>query len=225
MVGIKRRDPVAGSDSAFFVAVQQQSCSSQEIQPSTWRRISSLHLAETLKPTELLHGNALHLYTTCKLLLCVRLGMSRDRRCGHHAVETPLHACTAVRVTKYQLSPESKGIFHLILIPKLFKFPDKLIGRKACLRLILHLTGDSFHRRLNLRSFRVTSVSLLERPVMDAVRRLEAVWCDGYRSAYSRARICCGGLPYASKISLHVLRQKFNFSPFPPEPSSFSSLP
>ena len=29
---------------------------------------------------------------TCKLLLCVRLGMSRDRRCGHHAAETPLHA-------------------------------------------------------------------------------------------------------------------------------------
>ena len=27
--------------------------------------------------------------------------MSRERRCGHHAAETPLHACTAVRVPKY----------------------------------------------------------------------------------------------------------------------------
>ena len=26
----------------------------------------------------------------CKLLLCVRLGMSRDRCYGHHAAETPL---------------------------------------------------------------------------------------------------------------------------------------
>ena len=40
---------VAGSDSAFFVAVQQQSCSSQEIQLSTWLRIASLHLAETFE--------------------------------------------------------------------------------------------------------------------------------------------------------------------------------
>ena len=37
----------------FFVAVQQQSCSSQETQPSTWLRIASLHLAETLRPTAL----------------------------------------------------------------------------------------------------------------------------------------------------------------------------
>ena len=35
-LSVIRRDQVAGSDSAFFVAVQQQSCSSQEIQPSTW---------------------------------------------------------------------------------------------------------------------------------------------------------------------------------------------
>ena len=34
------------------------------------------------------HGSALHLYITCELLLCVRLGMSRDRRCGHHAAGT-----------------------------------------------------------------------------------------------------------------------------------------
>ena len=27
--------------------------------------------------------------------------MSRDHRCGHHAAEIPLHACTAVRVPKY----------------------------------------------------------------------------------------------------------------------------
>ena len=52
---------VAGSDSAFFVALQQQSCSSQEIQPSTWLWIASLHLAETLRPTALPHGSALHL--------------------------------------------------------------------------------------------------------------------------------------------------------------------
>ena len=61
LVVIKRRDKVAGSDSALFLAVQQQSCSSQEIQPSTWLRIASLHLAETLRPTALPHGSALHL--------------------------------------------------------------------------------------------------------------------------------------------------------------------
>ena len=37
-------------------AIQQQSCSSQEIQ-----RIASLHLAETLRPTALPHESALHL--------------------------------------------------------------------------------------------------------------------------------------------------------------------
>ena len=37
-------------------AIQQQSCSSQEIQ-----RIASLHLAETLRPTALPHGSALHI--------------------------------------------------------------------------------------------------------------------------------------------------------------------
>ena len=37
-------------------AIQQQSCSSQEIQ-----RIASLHLAETLRPTALPQGRALHL--------------------------------------------------------------------------------------------------------------------------------------------------------------------
>ena len=109
---------VAGSDSAFFVAVQQQSCSSQEIQPSTWLRIASLHLAETLRPTALPHGSAPHLYITCRLLLCVRLGMSRDRRCGHHAAETALHACTAVRVLKYHSVRKVKKIFMVILIPK-----------------------------------------------------------------------------------------------------------
>ena len=83
---------VAGSDSAFFVALQQQSCSSQEIQTSTWLWIASLHLAGTLRPTALPHGSALHVWITWKLLLCVRLGMSRDRRCGHHAAETPHHA-------------------------------------------------------------------------------------------------------------------------------------
>ena len=46
------------------------------------QRIASLHLAETLRPTALPRDGALHLYITCKLLLCVRLGISRDRRCG-----------------------------------------------------------------------------------------------------------------------------------------------
>ena len=42
-------------------AIQQQSCSSQEMQPSTWLRIASLHLAETLRPTALPHDSTLHL--------------------------------------------------------------------------------------------------------------------------------------------------------------------
>ena len=37
-------------------AIQQQSCISEEI-----RRIASLHLAETVRPTALPHGSALHL--------------------------------------------------------------------------------------------------------------------------------------------------------------------
>ena len=36
--------------------------------------------------------------------------MSRDRRCRHHAAETPLHACTGVRVRKYH--SESKESCH-----------------------------------------------------------------------------------------------------------------
>ena len=36
--------------------------------------------------------------------------MSRDRRCRHHAAETPLHACTAVRVRNYHT--ESKESCH-----------------------------------------------------------------------------------------------------------------
>ena len=119
MVVINRRDQVAGSDSALFLAVQQQSCSSQKIQPSTWRRIASLHLAEPLRQTALPHGSALHLEITCKLLLCVRLGVSRDRGCGHHAVETPLHDCTAVRVPKYHSVRNVKKVFIVILVPKL----------------------------------------------------------------------------------------------------------
>ena len=46
--------------------------------------------------------------------------MSRDRRCGHHAAETPLHACTAVRVPKYHSVRNVKKVFIVILIPKPF---------------------------------------------------------------------------------------------------------
>ena len=44
-----------------LIALQQQSWSSTEIQPSTLLRIASLHLAETLRPTALPHGSAHHL--------------------------------------------------------------------------------------------------------------------------------------------------------------------
>ena len=54
-----------------------------------------------LRSTALPHRRALHLYITSKLLPCVRLGMNRDRCCWHHAAETPLHDCTAIRVPKY----------------------------------------------------------------------------------------------------------------------------
>ena len=36
--------------------------------------------------------------------------MSRDRRCGHHSAENPLHACTAVRVS---LCPERKILVYV----------------------------------------------------------------------------------------------------------------
>ena len=46
--------------------------------------------------------------------------MSRERRCGHHAAETPQHACTAVRVRKYH--SESKERFHShIITPSIFE--------------------------------------------------------------------------------------------------------
>ena len=45
--------------------------------------------------------------------------MSRDRRCGHHAAETPLHACTVVRVPTYNSVRKVKKVFLVILIPKL----------------------------------------------------------------------------------------------------------
>ena len=52
--------------------------------------------------------------------LCVRLGMSRDRRCGHLAAETTPHrSCTAVRVPKYHSSRKVNKVFIVILIPKL----------------------------------------------------------------------------------------------------------
>ena len=115
----------------FNVAVQQQSCSSPEIQPSTWRRIASLHLAETLRPTALPHGMAARSTSRSRAdccCLCVWLGMSRDRRCGHHAAETPLHVCTAVRVPKYHC-PEKKEIFHShINTQTIFKFPDRRVA-------------------------------------------------------------------------------------------------
>ena len=38
-------------------------------------------------------------------------GMRRDRRCGHHAAETPLHYCTAVRVPKYHPVRNVKKVF------------------------------------------------------------------------------------------------------------------
>ena len=34
---------------------------SQQFQPSSWLRIALMHLAETLRPTALPHGRALHL--------------------------------------------------------------------------------------------------------------------------------------------------------------------
>ena len=53
-----------------------------------------------LRTTALPHGSALHLQITCKLLLCVGLGMNRDRCCGLHAAEAPPYVCTAVRAPK-----------------------------------------------------------------------------------------------------------------------------
>ena len=40
----------------------------------------------------------------------MRLGTNRDRRCGHHAAETPLQACTVVRVS---LCPERKILVYV----------------------------------------------------------------------------------------------------------------
>ena len=98
------------------------------MQPSTWLRISSLHLAETLRPTALPHGSAfraLHLYITSTLLLCVRFLLSRDHCYEIYAAETQLQACTAVRVRNYIF-------FHgHMKTQTIFKLPEKLIGNRA----------------------------------------------------------------------------------------------
>ena len=44
--------------------------------------------------------------------------MNRDRSCGHHAAETPFHACAAVLVPKYHSVRKVKKVFIVILIPK-----------------------------------------------------------------------------------------------------------
>ena len=65
----------------------------------------------TLRSTALPHGRALHLQITCKLLLCVGLGMNRERCCGHHAAETPLYDWSAVRVPNYHSLRNVKMVF------------------------------------------------------------------------------------------------------------------
>ena len=47
--------------------------------------------------------------------------MSRDRRCRHHAAETPRHACTAVRVRNYH-SESKEGFRSHINTQTIFKF-------------------------------------------------------------------------------------------------------
>ena len=65
----------------------------------------------TLRSTALPHGSALHLQITCKLLVCVRLGTSRYRCCGHHAAETPLYDCSALRVPNFHSVRKVKMVF------------------------------------------------------------------------------------------------------------------
>ena len=65
----------------------------------------------TLRSTGLPHGSVIHLQITCKLLLCVGLGMSRDRCCGHHAAKTPLYDWSAVRVPSYHSLRNVKMVF------------------------------------------------------------------------------------------------------------------
>ena len=43
------------------------------------------------------------------------VGMSRDRRCEHHAAEMPLHDCTAIRVPNYPSVQKAKNVFIVIL--------------------------------------------------------------------------------------------------------------
>ena len=74
-------------------------CRTQETRPGT------------LRSRALPHGSALHLQITCRLLLCVGLGMSRDRCCGHHAAETPLYDWSAVRVPNDHSLRNVKKVF------------------------------------------------------------------------------------------------------------------
>ena len=50
----------------------------------------------------------------------MRRGISRERRCVHHAAETPLHACTAARVRRYH-SESKEGFRSHINTQTIFK--------------------------------------------------------------------------------------------------------
>ena len=64
------------------------------------QRIASLHLAETLRPTALPHDSALHLWITCKLLLCVRVSLRADA--------TPCYASDMMLVLLYGYEKETR---------------------------------------------------------------------------------------------------------------------
>ena len=104
------------------------------------QRIASLHLAETLRPTALPHDSALHLWITCKLLLCVRVSLRADA--------TPCYASDMMLVLLYGYEQETrfarifflnglygyenKEFFHgNINTRTILKFPDKVIGKRA----------------------------------------------------------------------------------------------
>ena len=85
------------------------------------QRIASLHLAETLRPTALPHDSALHLWITCKLLLCVRVSLRADA--------TPCYASDMMLVLLYGYEhnfvsmsctgTKIKNVFIVVLIPEL----------------------------------------------------------------------------------------------------------
>ena len=105
--------------------------------------------------------------------------MSRDRCCGYHAAETPLHDCTAVQVPKYHSVRKVKKVFIVIFVVALAAgVKSKPSSRERLFLRTANLKRAAVHRR-QARSFEVDSAAPWQRaPPLDHVQvgAVRAAW-------------------------------------------------